>query len=116
MSAYIPPEKMTEAQIRKQLDDEYRRWDELKKNGGSDPAWPDGLLLNLVRNHIIYWYRFLRECTSQTVQLSMFDGGMDLTNERPLPPKVPNNYMVPSGKYRDRLNKTWTGLIFDPAI
>lgn len=116
MSGYIPPEKMTEAQIRKQLDDEYRLWDELKKNGGADPAWPDGLLLNLVRSHIIYWYRFLRECTSQTVQLSMFDCGMDLRDERPLPPELPDKYMVPTGKYRDRLNKTWTGLIFDPKI
>ena len=80
MSAYIPPEKMTEAQIREQLDAEYKHWDDLKKNGCSDPAWPDGVNLNLVRNHIIYWYRLLRERTSQTVQLSMFDAGMDLRN------------------------------------
>ena len=32
MSAYIPPEKMTEAQIREQLDAEYKHWDDLKKN------------------------------------------------------------------------------------
>lgn len=116
MSAYIPPEKMTEAQIREQLDAAYKHWDDLKKNGGADPAWPDGLLLNLVRNHIIYWYRFLRECTSQTVQLSMFDAGMDLQDERPLPPEVPNNYMVPNGKYRDRLNGRYENLLFDPNI
>lgn len=82
MSAYIPPEKMTEVQIREQLDAAYKHWDDLKKNGGADPAWPDGLLLNLVRNHIIYWYRFLRECTSQTVQLSMFDAGFKLWLEK----------------------------------
>ena len=72
--------------------------------------------LNLVRNHIIYWYRLLRERTSQTVQLSMFDAGMDLRNERPLPPEVPDGYMVPTGKYPDRLNGKWDGLIFDPTI
>ena len=88
----------------------------LKKNGCSDPAWPDGVNLNLVRNHIIYWYRLLRERTSQTVQLSMFDAGMDLRNERPLPPEVPDKYMVPTGKYPDRLNGKWDGLIFDPTI
>lgn len=82
MSRYIPPEEMNEAQIREQLDAEYKHWDDLKKNGCSDPAWPDGVNLNLVRNHIIYWYRLLRERTSQTVQLSMFDAGMDLRNER----------------------------------
>ena len=116
MSAYIPPEKMTEAQIREQLDAEYKHWDDLKKNGCSDPAWPDGVNLNLVRNHIIYWYRLLRERTNQTVQLSMFDAGMDLRNERPLPPEVPDRSMVPTGKYHDRLNGKWDGLIFDPTI
>ena len=91
MSRYIPPEEMSEAQIREQLDAEYKHWDDLKKNGCSDPAWPDGVNLNLVRNHIIYWYRLLRERTSQTVQLSMFDAGMDLRNERPLPPELPES-------------------------
>ena len=105
-----------EAQIREQLDAEYKHWDDLKKNGCSDPAWPDGVNLNLVRNHIIYWYRLLRERTNQTVQLSMFDAGMDLRNERPLPPEVPDRYMVPTGKYPDRLNGKWDGLIFDPTI
>ena len=116
MSAYIPPEKMTEAQIRKQLEDEYRRWNDIKKNGCSDPAWPDGVNLNLVRNHIIYFYRFLLERTSKNVQLSMFDVGMDLQDERPLPPEVPNNYIVPNGKYRDRLNGRYENLLFDPNV
>lgn len=49
-------------------------------------------------------------------QLSMFDAGMDLRNERPLPPEVPDKYMVPTGKYPDRLNGKWDGLIFDPTI
>ena len=53
MSRYIPPEEMNEAQIREQLDAEYKHWDDLKKNGCSDPAWPDGVNLNLVRNHIM---------------------------------------------------------------
>ncbi len=93
------------------MDAEYKHWDDLK-NGCSDPAWPDGVNLNLVRNHIIYWYRLLRERTNQTVQLSMFDAGMDLRNERPLPPEVLDRYMVPTRKYHDRLNGKWDGLIF----
>lgn len=68
MSRYIPPEEMSEAQIREQLDAEYKHWDDLKKNGCSDPAWPDGVNLNLVRNHIIYWYRLLRERTTLDVR------------------------------------------------
>ena len=66
MSRYIPPEEMNEAQIREQLDAEYKHWDDLKKNGCSDPAWPDGVNLNLVRNHIIYWYRLLRDQPDRT--------------------------------------------------
>ena len=67
MSRYIPPEEMSEAQIREQLDAAYKHWDDLKKNGCSDPAWPDGVNLNLVRNHIIYWYRNVpaRPCSSR---------------------------------------------------
>lgn len=38
MSTYIPPEKMTEAQIREKLDEAYKQWDYLKKNGSADPA------------------------------------------------------------------------------
>lgn len=116
MSKYVPIEEMNESQLRAQLDAAYLRWDDIKKNGCSDPAWPDGVNLNLVRNHIIYFYRFLRERTSKNVQLSMFDAGMDLQDERPLPPEVPNNYMVPNGKYRDRLNGRYENLLFYPNI
>lgn len=38
----------------KRLEESFRRWDELKKNGGQDPLYADGVNLNLVRNHIIY--------------------------------------------------------------
>ena len=51
MSRYIPPEEMSEAQIREQLDAEYKHWDDLKKNGCSDPAWPVAVLPG--RNHVL---------------------------------------------------------------
>ena len=82
MSKYVPIEEMNESQLREQLDAAYRHWDDMKKNGCSDPAWPDGVNLNLVRNHIIYFYRFLRERTSKNVQLSMFDAGIDRKSTR----------------------------------
>ena len=94
---------------------EYQHWDDLKKNGCSDPAWPD-CESEPCSNHIIYWYRLLRERTKPDRAASMFDAGMDLRNERSPLPELPDKYMVPTGKYRDRLNKTWTGLIFDPKI
>lgn len=53
---YIPPERMTEAQIMDEVDREFRRWNLLADGGCQDPGWPDGVNMNLVRNHIIYWY------------------------------------------------------------
>ena len=58
--------------------------------------------MNLVRNHIIYWYRWLADKVDRDVQLSLFEGVMDMSGERPVPPVVPVNYMVPGGKYPDR--------------
>lgn len=105
MEKYIPPEKRTEAQIRADLDREFARWDEIKKHGCNDPFWSDGVNMNLVRNHIIYNYRLLREKREQPVQLSLFDTGMDMTGERPVPPKVADDYMSPTGRYPNRLTK-----------
>lgn len=103
MGKYVPPEDRTEEQIRAELDDDYARWDRISKEGCSDPFWEDGVNMNLVRNHIIFGYRLLREKLQKPVQLSLFDTGMDLSEERPVPPLVPDNYMVPGGKYPDRL-------------
>lgn len=104
MEKYIPPEQRTEAQIRADLERQFARWDEINEHGCNDPFWADGVNMNLVRNHIIYNYRLLRE-KLENIQLSLFDTGMDMTNERPVPPKVPDNYMSPTGRYPDRLTR-----------
>ena len=31
----------------------YAQWESLYKQGGSDPFYPDGVNLNLVRNHLL---------------------------------------------------------------
>lgn len=41
---------------------ELERWNAIRKNGSNDPFWPDGVNLNLVRNHIIYANRRLKNC------------------------------------------------------
>ena len=53
MEKYIPPEKMTVEQIQANIDERFRAWDKIAQNGCSDPFWPDGVNMNLVRNHII---------------------------------------------------------------
>lgn len=91
----------SEARIRAEIDERFSRWDTIMRDGCSDPTWPDGVNLNLVRNHIIYGYRRLAEAIQGDVQLSLFDAGMDMTGMRLVPPKVPDNYMVRDGKWAD---------------
>ena len=104
MGKYIPPERMTEAQIREEVNREFRRWNELAAGGCRDPHWPDGYNMNLVRNHIIYWYSLLREKMSAPVQLSLFAACDPMGGERPIPPKVHDRYMVRDGEYPNRLS------------
>ena len=44
-----------------ELEKAYAQWQRLYENGGSDPFWPDGVNLNLVRNHIIYYKGQIRK-------------------------------------------------------
>ena len=55
MGKYIPPEQMTVEQIRASIDERFRAWNQIAQHGCSDPGWPDGVNMNLVRNHIIYY-------------------------------------------------------------
>lgn len=90
----LPEEQWGEGEIRQELDACFQRWNHIKKHGSSDPLWSDGVNMNLVRNHIIYYYRMLQEKLQRPVQLSLFDAGFDLRGERPIPPKVPVDYMA----------------------
>lgn len=104
MAGYIPPEKMTVKQIREEIDKEFDRWNALANGGCCDPFWPDGVNMNLVRNHISYWYKWLAEKIDADVQMSLFGEEDMLQNERPLPPKVPEGYMVIEGEHSNRLS------------
>lgn len=115
MSKYIPPEKMTAEQIRVQIDTEFRNWNDLANGKCHDPFWPDGMNMNLTRGHIIYWYGYLAEKISAGVQLSLFGAEFEPAGERPVPPEVPDEYMVIDGEYPHRLddNKAmWPRLVW----
>lgn len=113
MGKYIPPEKMTEAQIRAELDCEFQHWNDLANGACCDPGWPDGINMNLVRNHIIYWYRLLADRAMAEVQLSLFDSELRMDSERQIPPEVPDRYMVKGGKHSDRLkDRGWPNLVW----
>lgn len=104
MGSCIPPDKMTAEQIQAEIDHEFAVWNNIAQNGCSDPSWPDGINMNLTRNHIIYYYRLLHERRAAQTQISLFDAPDD-ADERPVPPEVPDNYMVAGCQHSHRLDK-----------
>lgn len=81
-----------------ELEKSYAEWDELFKNGGSDPFWTDGVNLELVRNHIIYCKKMLAEQEN-----SLF--GLPDIYYRELPPEVDCNYMARPDEIRENARK-----------
>lgn len=78
-----------------------RRYDELLLHGGQDPFYPDGVNLNLVRNHIIYYRReLLQLCKAWDLRLpeECFI---------PVPEQIDNGYMA-SLNQTDRVKRLQT--------
>ena len=67
---------------------EIAHWCYMREYGCSDPSWPDGVNMNLTRNHVIYGKRRLEELCAEA--------GVDLPEEYylPIPPEVPKWYMA----------------------
>lgn len=71
-----------------EITDRFDRWTNIYTNGCSDPFWPDGTNLMLVRNHILFAKRGLKEyCESNN---------LELPNEYffPTPDEVDRDYMA----------------------
>lgn len=81
-----------------ELEKEYARWDEVFTKGGSDPFWSDGVNLNLVRNHILYYKEQLAKQEN-----SLF--GLPDVYYRETPPEVDCNYMARSDEIRENARK-----------
>lgn len=92
---------MTIEDICKEIQKSVQRWKDINQNGCNDPSWPDGINMNLVRNHIIYYKRQLEEICRNT--------GDDLPEEYYLavPPKVDNNYMAHL-KQKERVQRSFS--------
>lgn len=85
-----------------------KRWQEIKEHGCHDAFWADGVNMNLVRNHIIYYKRRLIEICETLNE--------PLPEEYylPLPPKVDDNYLCKSGKHFEERKKRieqWHGKV-----
>lgn len=79
-----------------------QRWERIRTHGCSDPLWPDGCNINLVRNHIIYGKRKLEElCEGE---------GLPEVYYMPTPEKVDDDYMAINGEFYDRRMKNMARL------
>lgn len=103
-------ERMTNAQkvecVKRELEKDIARWHEIAESGCSDPFWPDGVNMNLKRNHIIFDLRMLDELEQKPTQITIFmliDRNSNVENDSRVPPKVADDYMAkdrPCGYFR----------------
>lgn len=84
----------------------YAQWESLYKQGGSDPFYPDGVNLNLVRNHILYFKRQIEETQPLYKNSEAY--------QRELPPQVEDGYMARAKEIRDNAKTTLTAYKADP--
>lgn len=89
------------AEIQAELQQDIDRWNYIKQNGCNDPFWPDGVNMNLKRNHIIYNLRRIAELEQNPIQMSVFmildpnhSDTYGIMNDPRIPPEVPDDYMV----------------------
>ncbi len=88
----------TQKDYANELAEDFRRWDLLYRNGGSDPFYADGVNLNLVRNHIINDKKRLEQIIK--------DGAYPDIYYRETPPEVDNAYMARADEIRENAKRT----------
>lgn len=74
--------------LQKEIKLEIKNWEHINQNGCNDPFWPNGMNMNLTRNHIIYAKRKIAEICDEH--------GMMIPEEMylPIPPEVDDYYMA----------------------
>jgi hypothetical protein len=109
--------KRTAADIQADIDREYENWKYLHDHGGQDPFWSDGVNMNLIRNHIIYYRKELAELENKEgIQCCLFDFEEIGEDQRPLPPEMPNDYMANAEEIRIGARKIYDQLYKNPII
>ncbi len=102
MSENAKKKKRKGPSLEKQLEEaianhaaEYKQWYNYWTYGGHDPNWPDGSNMFLIRNHIIYYKRQMKELCEQI--------GCELPEcyAEALPPEVDRNYMARPDEIRE---------------
>ncbi len=115
MARYVPVEQRSDSEIREEISRIYEQWNHIAQHGGQDPFWPDGVLMNLLRNHIIYFNRELDRRKSDQRQMSMFEAA-STSEQCELPPELPDNLMVLNGTYAHRLDERNISLLWVETV
>ena len=89
-----------------ELEKAYAQWESLYKQGGSDPFYADGVNLNLVRNHILYFKRQIEETQPLYKNTELF--------QRELPPQVEDGYMARAEEIRAHAKDALASYKADP--
>ena len=89
----------------RELERDYARWEQVYMAGSKDPFWPDGVNANLCRNHILCGKRRIRELYP--------DAEMPEIYYRPLPQKLPAEYMARKEELRSAALRSYTRYISD---
>lgn len=84
---------------------QFKLWEHINKFGSSDPFYSDGVNLNLVRNHIIYYKKLIEETETPPYPEIYY---------RETPLKVDVNYIVGKDKILSDAKKAYSLLASDP--
>ena len=98
--------KRTQEDPLAELEKDYAHWQALYDHGGSDPTWPDGVNLNLVRNHIYHYKRQIEETCPLYISHELY--------QRPLPPEVDKDYMARADEIREHAKQSLQAYLADP--
>lgn len=100
--------KKEQEDLAKELAESYERWEYLRDHGGSDPSYADGVNMNLVRNHILYYKARMAERYGRD-----YEKYPDAFY-RDLPPEVNENYMARAGEIKDGAARALESYLSDP--
>lgn len=86
--------KETVEDLYRNLQQSFDHWHILYTQGGSDPFWADGVNLNLVRNHILYYRKRIDELSPDETRRELY--------HREPPPVVESDYMANPEEIRQK--------------
>lgn len=87
------------------LKSQFELWERINEFGSSDPFYSDGVNLNLVRNHIIYYKKLIEETETPPYPEIYY---------RETPLKVDANYIVRKDEILSDAKKAYSLLVSDP--